>query len=94
MPELIPTHTSAGEMVDTHLGHYGSWTIVVVRDSRDSTWLAQALPGRFLTIEQYIAGARKDPWSILWASDCYAAKQEVLADIVECIDGSERERAE
>jgi hypothetical protein len=81
-------------MVDTHLAHYGSWTIVVVRDSRDSTWLAQALPQKSLAIEQYIAAARQDPWSILWASDYYASKQEVLADIVECIDSAERERAE
>jgi hypothetical protein len=85
-PGLIRTGLSRGEMVDTHVAHYEGWTIAVVCDARDLTWMAQAVPYAYSTIDEYIEAVRHHPEEIVYASTFYTTKEAVLADIVACID--------
>jgi hypothetical protein len=68
LPKLTPTGVPYGEFTDTHIAHYKDWTIVVVFDSMDFDWMAQASRRICDTIEEYVAAVQQDPYSILYAT--------------------------
>jgi hypothetical protein len=53
--ELIEFGGTAGNYCDFHLAHYCGWTVLVLRDTTDNTWISQAIKGAQYTVTQFTA---------------------------------------
>ncbi len=87
LPELIKTGQSIGLYADSHISHYGYWTILVVFDSVNLTWGAQARWGFYETLEEYVAAANQRPEPEFLRPDAWhVSMRRALQEIVTKID--------
>ena len=79
--ELHKANAVVGFFEDHYLAHFQGWTILIVRDSEDNDWGAQAISAKVKTISRFIDLNKSEIPDHLLADEFYATKEKALEAI-------------
>ena len=88
--ELVYVGGDSGPFTDNYMAHWKGYTIIIVKDTIDNDWGAQALPGIFSNTAWYSkANLATESKGLILASKFFDTKEDALGDIKKEIEKRE-----